>query len=233
LIETTRGRWLWDTGYAQRFLDCTRSGLFAWYRRITPVHFDSSAAIVRQLSRGGMRPADLNAVILSHFHGDHIAGLIDFAGVPTWLSGSGWRTTRALRGVRALRAGFVPALVPGDFEASIVHIEGFECIDLPVGLAPFRRGYLAPDSDGEIIIVDLPGHAAGHIGAFVQTGDGWNLLASDAAWSPRSYQELTGPSRLANVIMEDSVAYHRTLRDLHALHTGGHVKICLTHEGAL
>jgi hypothetical protein len=27
LIETARGRWLWDTGYAQHFLDHTRSGL--------------------------------------------------------------------------------------------------------------------------------------------------------------------------------------------------------------
>ncbi|WP_027015205.1 MBL fold metallo-hydrolase [Comamonas composti] len=233
LIETARGRWLWDTGYAQRFLDSTRSGLFAWYRRITPVHFDASAALVLQLREKGLRPGDLNAVMLSHFHGDHIAGLKDFAGVPTWLSGAGWNETRSLRGLAALRQGFIPDLIPAGFESSLLAMESFETIELASSLAPFARGYLAPGADGEIVLVHLPGHAAGHMGAFVNTDEGWVLLAADAAWSPRSYEELVGPSRLAHVIMQDSGAYYRTLQDLHQLHKAGGARICLTHEGAL
>jgi glyoxylase-like metal-dependent hydrolase (beta-lactamase superfamily II) len=101
LIETARGRWLWDTGYAQHFLDHTRSGLFSLYRRVTPVYFDSKEAVVSQLKERGMQPRDLTAVILSHFHGDHVAGLRDLQGVPAYLSGAGWEATRIAQGFRA------------------------------------------------------------------------------------------------------------------------------------
>lgn len=233
LIETARGRWLWDTGYAAHFFDSTRSGIFAWYRRVTPVHFDEREAVALQLRDRGLRTKDLSAVILSHFHGDHIAGLRDLRGVPTWLSGAGWAVTRSLRGFGALRKAFVPGLIPPDFETSVTAVESFDRVDLPAELAPFTHAYAAPGAAGELLIVDLPGHAAGHLGAFVATAHGWVLLASDAAWSPMSYRELVGPSRLAHVIMDEPVRYYETLRKLNQLHQRGTTRICLTHEGSL
>ncbi|MGF6721760.1 glyoxylase-like metal-dependent hydrolase (beta-lactamase superfamily II) [Paraburkholderia sp. GAS41] len=233
LIETARQRWLWDTGYAQHFLDHTKSGLFSLYRRVTPVYFDSKQAVASQLKARGIQPRDLTAVILSHFHGDHIAGLRDLQGVPTYLSGAGWHATRGLRGVSALRKGFVPGLIPPDFESSTVFVERFEQVTLPAELEPFRQGFGLPGAPTEVILVELPGHAAGHLGAFVSTAEGWVLLASDAAWSPKSYQQLVGPSVIAHAIMDSPAQYHQTLRDLNALHTSGNARICLTHEGAL
>jgi ribonuclease BN (tRNA processing enzyme) len=56
---------------------------------VTPVYFDSKEAVVSQLKERGMQPRDLTAVILSHFHGDHVAGLRDLQGVPAYLSGAG------------------------------------------------------------------------------------------------------------------------------------------------
>lgn len=233
LIETARGRWLWDTGYASHFIDSTRNGVFAWYRRVTPVHFDEQEAVARQLRTRGMGANDLNAVILSHFHGDHIAGLRDLQGAQTWLSGKGWAATRALKGIRALRQGFVPGLIPPSFESSMTAVECFERVELPSALLPFKHAYAAPGAEGELLIVELPGHAAGHLGAFVATAHGWVLLASDAAWSPTSYRELIGPSRLAHIIMDDPAQYYATLRKLNQLHHRASVPIYLTHEGAL
>ena len=233
LIEAGGKRWLWDTGYAQHFLDHTRSGLFAIYAAVTPVYFESSQAMVAQLRAQGMRPADLDGIILSHFHGDHVAGLRDFDGVPFICSGAGWETTRRRTGVGALRRAFVPGLMPADVDQRVRAIESFEWVALPACLAPFTHAWALPGSRGEVLLVDLPGHAAGHIGAFVQTDQGWTLLAADAAWSPLSYQELRGPSRLAGLIMEDTAAYYATLRELHQLHIGGGASILLTHEGAL
>ena len=79
----------------------------------------------------------------------------------------------------------------------------------------------------------LPGHAAGQIGAFVLTAEGWTLLASDAAWAPQSYLQLRGPSRLAHLLMDDPSAYYQTLRRLQLLQQGGKVSIQLCHEGHL
>lgn len=232
LIEAGSGRWLWDTGYATHFYDATASGIFALYRKVTPVYFESSQSIAGQLKQKGFLPEDLNGLILSHFHGDHIAGLRDFTRTRYICSGNGWNSIRSLTGFRALKQGFVPALVPSEFESQVSFIEQFEQVDLPSELAPFLRGYVLPESNGQVILVDLPGHAAGHIGAFVLTDNGWILLAADAAWSDKNYRELKGPSRLANIIMADSDAYYRTLHNLHELDKGN-VKIYLSHEGNL
>ncbi|MFT4267248.1 MAG: MBL fold metallo-hydrolase [Xenophilus sp.] len=233
LIEAGQGRWLWDTGYAEHFHDHTRSGLFSLYAAVTPVHFDPSQAVAVQLRARGLSAGDLSAIILSHFHGDHVAGLRDFPGVRFICSGPGWQATRCRAGVAALRRAYVPGLMPPDFESRMQAMESFEQVPLPASLAPFVRAWAVPGSAGQLLLVDLPGHAAGHIGAFVQTEAGWMLLAADAAWSPRSYQELRGPSRLANLIMEDPAAYYATLAQLHRLHRSGGAAIVLTHEGAL
>lgn len=233
LLEAGDQRWLWDTGYASWFEQYTRSGVFRLYRQVTPVYFDPNASLARQLLARGLVSGDISAIILSHFHADHVAGLRDFPDVSCICSGEGWAQVRTLRGFCALRQAFVPGLFPAEFESSLTFIERFETLTLPAALAPFERGYVLPGSDGQIILVPLPGHAAGHIGAFVLTDDGWTLLAADAAWSPASYRELRGPSRLANFVMSDPTAYYQTLARLNQLWQNGATDIQLCHEGDL
>lgn len=127
----------------------------------------------------------------------------------------------------------MPWLIPENFDSSLRFIESFASVNLPAQLAPFECGYLLPESNGEIILVPLPGHAAGHIGAFVLTDNGWTLLAGDAAWAPANYRELRGPSPLAHLVMSDSHAYYHTLGQLHQLWQNGVVEIRLCHEGDL
>lgn len=233
LLEVGDRRWLWDTGYSSWFEHYTRSGVFRLYRQVTPVYFDPKESLAQQLYAQGLVGDDISAIILSHFHADHVAGLRDFPGVSCICSGEGWQRVRALKGIAALRQAFVPGLIPPDFESSLRFIESFETLTLPKALAPFDRGYVLPDSQGQIILVPLPGHAAGHIGAFVLTDDGWTLLAGDAAWSPANYQEMRGPSRLANLVMSEPAAYYLTLERLNQLWQGGEVDIRLCHEGDL
>lgn len=233
LLSVGDRHWLWDTGYASHFHDCTRHGLFRLYRTVTPVHFDEHEALLAQLRAIGLGPTDIRGLILSHFHGDHIAGLRDFAATPCICAGEGWQRTRDLRGIAALRRAFVPGLIPPAFETTLQFMECFPEVALPAELAPFERARALPGSDEQILLVPLPGHAAGQIGAFVHGADGWSLLASDAAWSPASYREVRGPARLAHLLMDDPVAYYDTLRRLNALHRGGQVRILLCHEGDL
>jgi len=233
LLEKGEKRWLWDTGYASWFEHYTRTGIFRLYRQVTPVYFDPKDSLIQQLSAQGLVQGDISAIILSHFHADHIAGLRDFPHVPCICSGEGWQQVRGLRGFAALRQAFIPGLIPADFESSLHFIESFPSVSLPAELAPFEQGYLLPGSDGHIVLVPLPGHAAGHMGAFVLTDDGWVLLAADAAWAPANYRELRGPSRLANLVMSDSAAYYRTLTQLNQLWQNGQVTIRLCHEGDL
>jgi glyoxylase-like metal-dependent hydrolase (beta-lactamase superfamily II) len=233
LLSIGERRWLWDTGYAQHFQQHTQSGIFRLYRHVTPVHFDPQASLLAQLRAAGYGAGDIQALIISHFHADHIAGLHDFDRLDFICSGEGWQQTRHLRGFAALRQAFVPGLIPADFESRLHFVEGFQQISLPAQLAPFERGYLLPGSEGQIMLVPLPGHAAGHIGAFVLTAAGWTLLAADAAWSPSNYQQMRGPSALANLIMKDVKAYYRSLQQLNQLWQGGGADILLCHKGDL
>lgn len=249
LLQVNDRLWLWDTGYSEHFFDATR-GIYQLYRRITPVTFDPSDAIVNQLASDGIAISDLAGLILSHYHADHIAGIKDFVrpqshnplskyDIHIIASKQGWDKLAPLTGIKALKQGFLPDLIPNDMSQYLQFIEHFEQTILPAELAPFDKGYILPDSNGEIILVELAGHAHGHFGAFVQTNrsdldsaeqsfehsrgqayspqTAWTLIASDSAWLPQNYQTNTMPSVVANTIMANVGQYQHTLLKLHKL----------------
>ncbi len=231
LIETSRGLYLWDTGYAEHFRAATARGVFRLYPWITPVSFEPHESLSGQLRDHGIRPEEIDTLILSHFHADHIAGMRDFPQARLLSAAPGWDAVRRLSGLSAVRQGFVPGLLPSDIEARLEFVERWPLSALPATLAPFM---LARDitGTGELMVVDLPGHVAGHLGAFVAGDEGWILLASDAAWLADSYRQLRGPSELSFLIQHNRRAYYATLRRLHALHESGAATIRLTHESA-
>ena len=229
LLESQGRLWLWDTGYANHFMDATASGVFKLYRQVTPVYFEPEEAIYQQLKAQGILPKDLSGLIISHFHGDHIAGLKDFPNVPMIASYEGWEGVRLQQGFRALMKGFVPALMPDDFDQRLMSIESFKQVQLDPSLSPLTYAYELPNSDGEILLVPLPGHAIGHYGALILTDDGWQLLASDAAWSYKNYREDRLPMKPAHLIMDNVPAFYQTLEVLKAL-DAKQIPILLSHE---
>ncbi|VEB43101.1 Uncharacterised protein [Chromobacterium violaceum] len=136
---------------------------------------------------------------------------------------------RGLSGLAAVRQAFLPGLLPADMESRLSFVEAVALQALPADLAPFSHGRDVSGC-GEVFVVDLPGHAAGHLGAFVLGDAGWTLLASDAAWSEEGYREMRGPSELSFLVQHSRRAYYDTLARLHALHRGGRVDILLTHQ---
>ena len=231
LIEARSRLYLWDTGYAEHFIDATRSGIYRLYPLVTPVFFNADDSLRGQLRRIGVNPDDIHALLLSHYHADHIAGLRDFPQARLLASGAGWRAVRGLKGLTALRQAFVPALLPADIDSRLESVEAQPLVALPPELAPFSHGWDV-SGDGEILAVELPGHAVGHLGAFVRTDAGWTLLASDAAWAVEGYAQLRGPSELSFLIQHNRRDYYQTLGKLHALHRRGQVDIRLTHQEA-
>ena len=51
---------------------------YSVYAKLTPVHFTEEQSIKQQLLLDGIQPEEIKYIILSHFHGDHTAGLPDF-----------------------------------------------------------------------------------------------------------------------------------------------------------
>jgi glyoxylase-like metal-dependent hydrolase (beta-lactamase superfamily II) len=229
LIETKNGLHLWDTGYASRFYDAVSKGVNRLYGWVTPVFFDESSSLVSQLAAAGVQAKDIQSVFMSHFHADHLAGLKDFPSASLHCCAWGWAAHRPLSGIAGLRKAYLRELMPDDTMERIAPLQAWRPQALPEELHPFKRG-IDPLGTGEMFVVELPGHAKGHLGAFVLEDSGWTLLASDSAWAPEGYRELRGPSELSFLIQESRRDYYETLQKLHQLHKGGKVKICLTHE---
>ncbi|MNR96606.1 N-acyl homoserine lactonase AttM [compost metagenome] len=212
----TEGLMLFDTGYSERFHTETASFPNLVYARLTPVYYQPEDAAVTQLEAQGYKAEDVRTVILSHFHGDHIAALEDFPKARFACSEDGYSALRSLKGISALSKGFLPGLLPEDFARRLMPFESCPTVDLTGRLEPFTTGYDL-FGDGLLIAVPLPGHAVGHYGLLVESETGPVFLVGDACWTTRSYTELRLPSALAQMIFSDKRAYAETLRGLHAL----------------
>lgn len=231
LIETAAGPLLWDTGYSDSLLHAPQDSVYRLYPLITRVSYDPAQGVAQQLRRHGLPPREIRTLVVSHFHADHYAGMRDFPDAALVCSREAWSHVRRLRGVAALASAFVPALLPADVATRLTFVEHFPERPLSAALAPFTQGWDLSGT-GEVLAVPLPGHARGHLGAFVITDAGWVLLATDAAMSKRSIEDpiVHGPPVLSALVHHNHRAHRATLDRLAALHAAGHVAIRLTHE---
>lgn len=206
---------LFDTGYAPRLLEATRRWPERLYRYVTPLRLRPELAAAAQLKARGIDPDAVGHVIVSHFHADHVAGLRDFPRARLVASAEALAQATSLRGFAALRRGIIPALLPDNLGQS----QALLAVTLGRGDGP-EVPHLGPAydlfDDGSILLVGLPGHARGQLGAILQNGAGPVLLAADGAWTSRSIRELRPPARRTDLLADDPRAVLTTLRRLNA-----------------
>ena len=126
---------------------------------------------MRQLEGLGHDPADVRHIITTHLDLDHAGGIGDFPEAQIHLFASELAEARSpglLERARYVRSqwGENPHWV--EYEGGGDDWYGFESIRL------------LPDLDGEIALIPLPGHTAGHCGVALNTADGWLLHCGDA-----------------------------------------------------
>src|SRR5260370_164781 len=85
----------------------------------------------RRPARAGLCAADLKCIILSHFHADHISGLQDFPAARIIVTREAYDAVASRRGFGALRRGFIPALLPADFQQRARFLDDFSGPSLP------------------------------------------------------------------------------------------------------
>lgn len=201
---------LWDTGYAPRMLFETRRWPYMLYGLMTPLRIQPEQALVHQLARQGLIPADIKTVILSHFHADHLAGLLDFPYARVIADRSGYANVATQQGFSALRRGFIPALLPADFSARAELLENFSGPEVP-GLGASQDIF----NDGALQLVRLPGHARGQFGLLANTQQGPLLFAADGAWLTRAIRERKSPASITRLIADDHAQVQKTVNGLH------------------
>lgn len=220
LFEHPKGRVLFDTGYSATHLFAAAARFpYKLYLRATPVFTSPQKSVAAQLT------GELDQVIVSHFHADHISGLKDFPTARFICSAEGYRDVRDRRGWRALHRAFLPELLPSDFEARATLLGEFTGPELP----PFGPTHDL-FGDGLLRLVRLPGHARGQLGLLAQTDTGPVFLVADAAYTRQSIRESRPPHPITNLFADDGKAVRQTLAQLHAFsqaHPG--VRLYPTH----
>ncbi len=213
----TVGPILFDTGYAEHFYSATQPFPERLYRWVTPVHLPPSQVLGHQLDRLGIKLSDVGYCIVSHFHGDHVAGLKDLPKAQVIAMSSGYVASKNSGRLKGVLDGILPALLPRDLPSRLHAAEAYRHVELPAPWGALGMGY---DffGDGSLIGISLPGHHRGHLGVLLRDGSGRDvLLAADASWSLRAIREDRMPSSLIRPIIDNWHEYRATLGLLHRL----------------
>jgi glyoxylase-like metal-dependent hydrolase (beta-lactamase superfamily II) len=193
-----RGWLLYDTGYAGHFFAATDPWPERLYRVALPPSLPADEVLPTQLAAYGLTPADIGTVIVSHYHGDHIAGLRDFPRAQFIALAADTAHFTALTGrrLRAALGGHLPGLLPDDYPNRVSAADDCAERNLPAWLSPFATGFDLL-GDGSLLGVPLPGHSHGQLGLFMPDAAGRPVfLVADACWSLPALREGRLPSRL-------------------------------------
>lgn len=219
----SRGWLLYDTGYAAHFDAATQAWPERAYATMLPVTLPAHDTLTAQLARLGLSPQQLAAVIVSHFHGDHVAGLKDCPNATLIGLRADRQQIEALRGpalhqrLRATLKGYLPAMLPDDLNTRWHDADTSPVLQLPRWMAPFETG-LDLLGDGSVLGVPLPGHAAGQLGVLLpNTTVGPVLLSADACWSLAACREGRLPAAPVAWLSADHRRYLQTFADLGSL----------------
>ncbi|MBK9615143.1 MAG: MBL fold metallo-hydrolase [Uliginosibacterium sp.] len=220
LIRHSEHGWLlYDTGYADHFFAATDSWPERLYRSALPVTLAQEGALKTQLACLGIGQNDIGTVIVSHYHGDHIAGLKDFPNARFIALRADTQHVTALAGRRwrATLGGYLPTLLPGDFLKRVTAADDCPTRDLPTWLAPFEKGFDL-FGDGSLLGVPLPGHSHGQLGLFIADADGRPaFLIADACWSLPALREGRMPSPLALLVNAERGRFVETFTGLRGI----------------
>jgi glyoxylase-like metal-dependent hydrolase (beta-lactamase superfamily II) len=218
LIEHPKeGIILFDTGYTNHFIEATKTFPERFYQMMTRVFIEDSQTAVSQLRKRGIQPEDVSHVIISHFHGDHVAGLKDFPRAQFTYFGEGYEFVRGLGRVSAVKNGFLSQLIPEDFlvRSRTLLSEQFSTSNqgsnLEKKVSDIFGGFFDLFSDGSLLLVPLPGHFPGHMGLLANLNSKPLFFVGDACWHIANLDKTKRPPFITLKFLNSTPDYHQTL----------------------
>jgi glyoxylase-like metal-dependent hydrolase (beta-lactamase superfamily II) len=218
-LSETAGPVLIDTGYTSHAVtDPGRSlGLHTYSLALRPkLHLEGQPETV--LARFNLRSRDVQRVIVTHFHADHVSGLSLFPNARFTVSAWGWISLQAKSRVANLRHGIFPELLPPDFPDRVDLVEAAPS-------APHPKGHDLL-GDGSILSLPLPGHADGHFGLIFPQLPRPLLYAVDAQWLAAALPNDRRPGFPSRLIAEDPKALDVSTDLVQSFSRTGDVVLC-------
>ena len=179
LIEHPKGLILVDTGWHPLVRTSAVKALGIMQSMLSKVQLPEGKAAIEQLNRLGYKSSDIDYLVLTHLHADHVSGLKTLSGAK-----------RILVSDIELKTAKRNPIVYTSRMWSGINLETF----------PFEPSALGPENrsfdlfkDGSVQLIATPGHTAGLTSLILRSGDRFILLCADVAYSERSWKELVLP----------------------------------------
>ena len=219
----------------------------------TRAPISSSPDVTSSLARGELYPSDIDYVVLSHVHWDHIGEPLDFP-TSTFVVGSGAldllnQTSQTLSGGHShFEANLLPAArtielaptcqSPGMSPGSCSSRGENDCMWAGAWepIWPFDHA-MDVFSDGSLYLVDSPGHLPGHVNFLARkSATEFVYLAGDACHDRRILRnelaigEWTDDNGHLCCIHADKEVAEETIKRIRIMEKGGNVEIILAHD---
>ncbi|WP_067727721.1 N-acyl homoserine lactonase family protein [Oceanobacillus damuensis] len=183
LIEHPKGLILVDTGWHEEMRTNQKKHLgrlaYSMYRGELP----EGDSIMDKLNTLGIKSNDIDFVLLTHLHSDHVSGLKHLLDAKKILTSElEWKAANK-------KIGYIKSMWKD------APIKTFALEDVPYG--PFNKG-LDFFGDGTIFLIHTPGHTDGMFSLLVKMDEGWLLLASDVGYSKKSWTHMILPGVTTN-----------------------------------
>ena len=167
------------------------------------MRMDPQQTVAAQLRAGGIDPADVGLIVMTHLHFDHASALCDFPTATVLVSSPEWR---AARGRYPFMHGYVPAQLDRRPTYRTVDVAGAPAAEN----GPFERT-VDLFGDGSLTLAFTPGHTLGHLSLIARLGEREALLTADAAYTLATIRHGARPWR-----SEDAQAFERSVQALAA-----------------
>lgn len=223
LIETSAGLVLVDTGFGTP--DYTHpTPLVRSFMTLLHMRGDIQETAVRQITRRGFDPEDVQHIVLTHLHLDHAGGLPDFPKAQVHVHHQEFAATQHPQGF--MERFYVNAHWKHG-PRWVLHREA-----TPSAWFGFDSINVLPECSPQILLIPLPGHTRGHCGVAIETPDGWLLHCGDAISpfhkSADANQNAPNPGWLVRAILGDQVPRLRKLAQEH----GQQIELISGHDSA-
>lgn len=223
ILERPDGVVLIDAGYGVEALDAPGRSLalqtYGWALRPTLLPQGAPDAA---LARLGYSPKDVTAVIVTHFHADHVSTLARFPRARLIAHRPTFERIVDRSPFANLHRGIFPELLPADMGARLTDVTAMRQIAAPLGLGPAGDVF----GDGSVLAVDLAGHAEGHFGLCLPDLPRPLLYAVDAQWLRVALPDRI-PGFPARLVAEDPTALVQSANRIAGFaRAGGEVLLC-------